>query len=265
MKRTGLVLAVATLVWSPALASDRLTDKDVKELVTRIESGRDKFDNELDGDFKRKVVRGPSGEVSVANFLNDFQQNIDRIEERMKDDYAASAEVATMLRQATLINGFFKQNPAGTRAESEWNRLASDLKALANAYGADFPLAENAAVRRIGDGELASAIDEIAKTSDRFKDSLDNDLKKVTTVDNASRAAAVDLADQFTKEAKELRDLVKDGDPSSAEAKQFMTNASKLREFVGRHQLPTATGVWSGTSSHLQKIAAAYGTTWPSR
>jgi hypothetical protein len=126
MKRTVYALGLVALWWSPVLAADRLTDKDVKSLVGRIEEGRDRFDDALDGDFKSKVLRGPAGEVSIANFLNDFQESIDRIEERLKPEYAASAEVATMLRQASAIDRYFRQNPSGTRAESEWNRLASD-------------------------------------------------------------------------------------------------------------------------------------------
>jgi hypothetical protein len=263
MKRTAVTLAVAAFCSSPLLAADRLTDKDVESLVSRIEDGRDRFDNALDGDVKRKVLRGPGGEVSVANFLNDFQESIDRIEERLKPDYAASAEVGTMLRQASAIDGYFKQNPSGTRAESEWNRLATDLKALANAYGADFPLGENASVRRIGDRELASAIDQVAKTADQMKKSLDTDLKKDTSVDKAARQAIVGEADQLAKDAKALRDRVKDGHPSSAEATQLMARAAKMQAFVNSRRLPSSAGIWSGAAGRLQSVASAYGTAWP--
>jgi hypothetical protein len=262
MKRTVYALGLVALWWSPVLAADRLTDKDVKSLVGRIEEGRDRFDDALDGDFKSKVLRGPAGEVSIANFLNDFQESIDRIEERLKPEYAASAEVATMLRQASAIDGYFRQNPSGTRAESEWNRLASDLKALATAYGADFPLAENATVRRIGDRELATAVQQIAKTADQMKKSLDTDLKKDASVDKAAHEALVAEADQLSKDAKALRDRVKDGHPSSAEATQLMARATKMQAFVASRQLPTTAGIWSGATGHLQSVASAYGTAW---
>ena len=61
-----------------AFAQDRLTDRDVKALVARLEDARDQFDNALDSDLKNKVLRGPNGEVNVKNFLDDFQKNIDR-------------------------------------------------------------------------------------------------------------------------------------------------------------------------------------------
>jgi hypothetical protein len=255
------VIGIATA--SPVVAADRVTDRDVKALVSRIEQGRDRFDDALDGKLKHSIVRGSSGEVNVENFLNDFQESIDRLEQRLKPDYAASAEVATLLRQGSAIDRFFRQQPPGTKGESEWNRLATDLKTLASAYGANFPLADGAAVRRIGDGEVAAAADKIADSAQSLKKSLDTDLKKDTTVDKAGREAIVREADQLSKDAKILRDRVKDGKPSSAEAAQLQARAATLQTFVGGHQVPTAATVWSGINTNLQGLASAYGAPSP--
>ena len=87
MKHAVLAVAAVASLCTPAFAQDRLTDPDVKALVARIEDARDKFDDALDSDLKNKVLRGPNGEVNVKNFLDDFQKNIDRLEERLKPDY----------------------------------------------------------------------------------------------------------------------------------------------------------------------------------
>jgi hypothetical protein len=137
MNRTLWVVACAVLTWSPVLAADRLTDRDVKDLVARIEQGRDRFDDALDDKLKNTILRGPSGEVIVSQFLNDFQENIDRLEERLKPDYAASTEAGTLLRQASAIDRFFRQQPPGTKGE-RMEPAATDLKTLAAAYGTDF-------------------------------------------------------------------------------------------------------------------------------
>jgi hypothetical protein len=266
MKPSGLVVGVVALCWSsPVLAADRLTDRDVKALVSRIEEGRNRFDDALDDKLKRSIVRGPSGEVNVDHFLNDFQASIDKFEERLRPDYAASAEAATLLRQASAIDRFFRQQPARTRGESEWSRLATDLKTLAVAYGADFPLRENAAVRRIGDRELAASVEEIGRTADLLKKALDTDLKKDATVDKQSRQAIVGEADQLKKDAKLLRDRVKDAEPSSAEADRLLARAAKLQAFIGSRQVPTSASAWTNAGDHLQSVASAYGTSWPGR
>jgi hypothetical protein len=259
MKCLLLVLAVIAITWSPALASDRLTDRDLKALVSRIEEGRDKFDNALDGKLKDKVLRGPNGEVKVKDFLNDFQENIDKVEQRLKPDYAASAEVDMLLRQSSAIDQFFRTQPAGTKGESEWNRLAVDLKALAAAYGADFPLPPGATVRRMGDKEVATILDNVADSGDRLKKSLDNELKKDPTIDLANRQSMVDAADQFTQDAKALRNKVKDGDPSSAEAERLMQRASAMHSILKSHQTPLSSGIFSGLAPRLEQLAGAYG------
>ncbi len=258
-----LVVGILGLVWSPARAADRLTDRDVKALVERIDENRDRFKDALDDKVKNEVVRGTSGEVDVKRYLEDFKENIGRLKDRMKPEYAASTEAAAVLRQGSAIERFFRSQSPGVRGESEWNRLASDLAALARAYGAEFPLDEQTPVRRIGDGELVIAIGAVAQAADRLKKSLDQDLKKDPSVDKPSRESAVARADELAKEAKALRDRVKDGKPSSSEAERLLADAGKVREFIGSHKTPASAGVWAQTPAPLQTIAAAYGASRP--
>ena len=261
MKLSHVVLLGALIAVAPVFAADRLTDRDVKALVSRIEQGRDRFDDALDDRFKHSIVREPGGEVNVDRFLNDFQENIDRLEERLKPDYAASTEAATLLRQASAIDRLFRQEPAGTKGESEWNRLATDLKVLAAAYGAEFPLPEGATVRRVGDRELAAAVDELARSADGLKRSLDSDLKKDAAVEKPAREAIVHEAELLSKDAKALRNRVKDGKPSSAEADGVMARAAKLQAFIETHQVPASSSAWAAITPRMQTLAGAYGTT----
>jgi hypothetical protein len=263
MKCTGLMLAAFAFWGSPVQAADRLTDRDVKALVARIEQGRDRFDDALDSKLKHSIVRGPSGEVKVDRFLNDFQESIDRLEERLKPEYAASAEAGALLRQASAIHNLFRSQPAGTRGESEWNRLETDLKALAVAYGASFPLEGTPTVRRIGDRELLGMIDGIARTADWLKKSLDDDLKNNAAIDKPARQAIVGEADQLSKDAKALRDRVKDGHPSSSEAERVLAHASKLQSFIETHQVPASSANWTNIATRLQGVATAYGAALP--
>jgi hypothetical protein len=264
MRVVQLVVVLGIVIAAPSAAADRLTDRDVKALVSRIEDGRDRFDDALDDRLKRSIVRGASGEVNVARFLDDFQESIDHLEERLKPEYAASSEVAAVLRQASGIERFFREQPAGTQGESEWNRLATDLKLLAAAYGTDFPIREGAAVRRVGDRELAAELDQASKSASRFKKALDNDLKKNSSIDSATREEIVREADQLSKDAKTVRERVNDGKPSSAEAEQLLARASKLQAFVANHQVPSAASAWTEIRARLQTVAGAYGMAWPS-
>jgi hypothetical protein len=257
-------IIVATIVMpSLAGAADRLTDRDLKQLVARIEQGRDRFDDALDDKVKHDVLRGAAGEVDVDKFLDDFQESVDRLEGRLKRDYAASSEAAALLHEATAIDRFFREQPAGTKGESEWNRLATDFKTLAAAYGTDFPLADNAVVRRIGDGEVVAAVSEVARSADRVKKSLELDLTNDVRVDQPTREGIVDEADELANDAKTLRDRVKDGKPSSAEADQLFMRAARLQAFIESHTVPASASAWPALNTGLQSIASAYRVSWP--
>jgi hypothetical protein len=264
MKRMHAILLLAALAGSPVLAADRLTDKDVKALAERIDEGRDRFKDALDDKTKHSVLRGPNGEVDVSRFLDDFNDNIDKLKDRLKPEYSASSEAATVLRQASAIDAFFKRQPPGMRGESEWNRLTADFKTLAAAYGTTFPTPDSAPVRRVGDRELATSIDQVGKAADQLKKSLDNDLKKDTTMDKGARQAIVTQADQLAKDAHSVRDRVKDGKPSSAEADRMMA-AADMQTFLDSHQVPASSNIWTAARPQLETVANAYGRSWPAK
>jgi hypothetical protein len=258
MKHRTLIALCLAINAVSAFAADRMTDRDVKSLVARIEDDRDKFDNALDDELKNKILRDATGEVDVKRFLNNFQESIDRLEESLKPGYAGSSEAGALLKQGSALERYFRAQPGGTKGESEWNRLASDLKLLAAVYGNDFPVAEDATFRRIGDKELAESAKLLGTSAQQVKKALDSDLKTAPSVDSASRDSIVQEADQLSKDAKVLRDRVNDGKPSSAEADQLMTRAAKLQTFIQGHQLPASATAWSGARPQLETVAAAY-------
>ena len=263
MKYVLCVVACAAIGWTP-LASDRMTDKDIKALSEKIDQDRDRFEDQLDDNLKNSIFRSATGEVNVKRALDDFQESVKNLKDRLKPEYAASSEAATVLRQASRIDKFFKDKGPGTKGESEWNKLASDLKALAAAYGADFPLPENAPVRRMGDREVAASVDAIAKTADQLKKSLGQDVKKDTAVDPGARAAAIAEVDELSKAAKALRSRLKDGQPSSAEAGKLFATAGRIKSFLDAHQGAVASAsVFGGLAPKLQALAAAYGMPGP--
>ncbi len=164
---------VAALVAMPTLSADRLPDKDVKALLERINNERDRFEDQLDGKIKSSILRGASGEVHVERFLDDLQENVGRLKDRFKSDYAASAEATAVLRQGSDIQRFMSQQPPAFDGASEWTRLASSLGELAKVYATTFPLPEGVQARRFNDREVEKAASELAKSAEQFKKDLE--------------------------------------------------------------------------------------------
>ena len=94
-----------------------------------------------------------------------------------------------MLRQATDIQRYMSTLPPNFDGASEWTRLAASLGELAANYGTTLPLPEGAQARRMNDGELKKAAEDVAKSADQFKKDLDSSLKTDKTIDVATREA----------------------------------------------------------------------------
>ena len=253
----------ATTATAPQHArAERMTDRDLKALVDRLDGKRDRFEDALEGKLKSSILRGPNGEVDVDRFLTDFERSVNELKDRMGEQYVASTEAATVLRQASAIERFFRLQPPGTRGESEWNELAADFKVLAASYGTIFPTPDNASVRRLSRGELAKIADSAARGADQFRKLLDTDLKKDTSLDNTARTALVREVDELKKDGETVRSRVEDDQPASAEIDRLLARAVKIQQSVSGRQLPTATTAWTQLSTHLHGLAGAFNTTW---
>ena len=154
----AVLLAGAVCLWSaPAFtqtAPERLSDKDVKTLIEQVDEGRDKFEGNLDGQFKGSTLRRPSGETKVEDALQDYQDNTKKLRDRFTSDYSASSEVALVLKQSTAINTFMLGSAPAMKGRSEWDRQVTNLKRLAASYGTTFPLPDGATPRRANDKEV---------------------------------------------------------------------------------------------------------------
>ncbi|BCS33089.1 hypothetical protein TBR22_A23150 [Luteitalea sp. TBR-22] len=264
MKKTLLALAAAVLCLVPALArAERLTDKELEKLISRIASEEDRFRDALDPQMKKAIYRGPTGEVNVERALEDFSDAAEKLEDRYKKDYSASTEAADFLRKATAIDAYFKRDQAATRGESEWNRFAENLKVLAAAYGTAFPMPAGAPVRRIGDKELVAAAEGLARDADRLKKAVDTGLKQDKSIDKTTREASVRDIDLLKNDARALKSAVADGKPATATATQLLGRVAKVEESLGRTPVPAASPILGVLGGKASLVAQAFGMSSP--
>ena len=257
----ALVVLTAMVGAAPAGAAERVADQDVKALIERIDNERDRFEDQLDGEVKRSILRGPGGEVNVERYLDDLQENVKKLKERFSSEYAASAEVTTVLRQGGDISRFIASKPPNFDGASEWNRLAASLSQLAAVYGTRMPVPDGQLARRVNDREVKVVTTQVAKDADHFKKELDASLKRDTSVDKPTREAAVRGVDELKADAKRLGSLAGDGRPATGEAKALLDRAASIRGAVGGgHTLsPPARTAWAAIETSLDKVALAFG------
>jgi hypothetical protein len=255
-----MLLASALSLWSmPAFAqarAERFSDKDVKSLLDQVDEGRDKFEGNLDGDFKGSTLRGSTGETKVAGALQDYQDASKKLKDRFTADYSASAEVTAFLKQSTLIGEFMQSQPATMKGRSEWDKQVANLKRLAEAYGTTFPFPAGGTARRMNDKETAAVAATLAEAANRFK----GDLDKEATVAKSDKDAAKKDLDALIKQADLVKSRTKDGKPATTEARQIVEHVAKLQAFVGAHTISVTTN-WQAVQDSFGKLQQAFGLT----
>ena len=255
-----IFLASALALWSsPALAQDRperLSDKDVKVLIEQVDTGRDKFEGNLDGRFKDSTLRGPSGETKVAGALQDYQDSTQKLKDRFTPDYSASAEAATVLKQSMGIDTFMEGSDSGMKGRGEWDQQSTYLRHLAEAYGTTFPLPDGATVRRMNDKETSGFATAIAAAAGRFK----TDLDKAGTLAKPDRDAAKKDADLLIKHANAVKSRTSDGKLATPELRQLVEQVARLQAFVTAHPIPTMAN-WEAVQTSFGKLQQAFGVT----
>jgi hypothetical protein len=256
-----ILLASALFLWSiPALTQarlERLSDNEVQSLIAQVDDDRDKFEGNLDGQFKASTLRGPTGETKVAGVLQDYQDNCQKLKDRFTRDYAASAEVATVLKQSTAIDTFIQGSPSAMKGRTEWDRQTTSLKRLAEAYGTTFPLPDGATVRRMNDKETAAAAGAIATAANRLKSDFDTD----KTLAKPDKDAAKKDVELLINLANTVKSRASDGKPATGEVRQLIEQAAKVQTFIGAHPMPASATTWQAVQASLTKLQQAFGLT----
>ena len=259
MKRFATsILVLTALICGPALAqSARPADSEVEKLIQQVEKSAQVFERELDKDLKKAIVRGPSGEMEMKTFLEDFNTAIDRVKERFEPKYAASSEVTALVRRAGDLDAFVKSQPPSLKGRSEWDSFASSLNSLAAAYGSSFPMKDDNPPRRINDLEVEQAADAAVKSGQSLKRSLS---KVYGKEDKEALKTAEDDIDAMTKAAKGLKARVDDKKPASGEAALFVESVQKVKTDIGDRTLTAdARTAADGIEASLSKVEQAFG------
>jgi hypothetical protein len=257
-QRISVIAAALMLAASAAAAQtgERLSDKEVKALLEEVDTGRDKFEGNLDGGFKGSTIRGPNGETKVAAALQDYQDSTQKLKQRFTTEYSASAEATTVLKQSMQIDAFMKSPSSPTKGRNEWDRQTVILRRLAEAYGTKFPVPDGATARRINDKEAADAAGAVATQAEEIKRAADAD----KTLAKPAKEALKTEMEAVVKQAKALQSRLKDGKPASGDARALKEKIAALT--AGGRQLPPTvlTGV-GALRAPLSKLDQAFGVT----
>ncbi len=136
--RVSLSDGVSTLPGGGSTLPYRLTDKEVDQILRRIEQQSKRFRSSVDSALDKSRLNGTRREDNVNEFIQQFNDEVKRLRDRFSDHKSVAADVQSVLDRAARIDEFMSRRQLSRKAEEDWFRLKANLDELSRAYAVDW-------------------------------------------------------------------------------------------------------------------------------
>ena len=114
--------------------SYRLRDSELNQLISRIESGGNRFQSSLRDAFSRGRYDQRNNDVNMNNDVRDFNNATAQLRNQHNTRQPVADDVQRVLALASPIDTFMRSNQLTNRAQSDWSSLKNELNTLASAF-----------------------------------------------------------------------------------------------------------------------------------
>ena len=112
----------------------RVSDKEVEEIIHRIEGQADRFRKSLDSSLDKSRFNGSRREDDINAFVKEFYKETKRLHDHFDSHKSTINDVQTVLDRASEIDQFMRRNRLKKDAQRDWAILRSYLDDLARVY-----------------------------------------------------------------------------------------------------------------------------------
>lgn len=263
----GLAVAGAGTATARQDAPYRVSDRQLRELVNRIDTHRGAFHASFSQALDRSRVKGNLADGEIDRSESAFEQAADLLRDRLNDARADRSDAASLLRCASSIDRFMTRNQLDKPAQSDWETLRLDMDDLARAYGMAWrPSAASQNVAdRVDDRHVDLLLKQIREKADRFDRSLEGAFDR-GRIDEVEGKDAIHLAVRdFKQAADRLRDRLKGRQADIADVEEVLRRGAVIDGIMQRHQLTArAEQNWLSLRGDLDRLARASNIAWTS-
>jgi hypothetical protein len=255
----------------------RITDKEVEQILKRIENQSNNFRHSLDASLDRSRLNGTNREDDFNSFMKNFEEQTKRLRDRFDDHKSVAADVEAVLNGAASIDQFVYRQRLNERAQNDWSTLRASLDDLARAYNVAWrwegvavltpsTVATGTAVGlpyRLSDKEIERILHRIENQSGKFRGSLDSALDRSRLNDTDREDDINSFIKEFDQEVKRLHDRFDDRKSVAADVQSVLDHAARIDNFMRRRGLgERAEREWSALRANLDQLAEAYSVSW---
>ncbi len=111
-----------------------ITDKEVEDIIHRLESQSDRFRKSLDSALDKSRFDGTRQEDDINAFVKDFYKETKTLHSHFDSHKSTTSDVQTVLDRAAQIDQFMRRNRLKKDAQKDWAVLRAYLDELARVY-----------------------------------------------------------------------------------------------------------------------------------
>lgn len=112
----------------------RVSDKEVEDIIHRLESQSDRFRKSLDSALDKSRFNGTRREDDINAFVKDFYKETKTLHDHFDSHKSTATDVQTVLDRAAQIDQFMRRNRLKKDAQQDWTVLRAYLDELARVY-----------------------------------------------------------------------------------------------------------------------------------
>jgi len=255
---------------SPGVAGQqqpsRLSDQQVKDLLSRIQMRTDTFRGSLEQAINHNPINGSQAEGRINQSVKDFEQSSDRLRDRVNDRRSSTADVEEVLRRASVVDGFMTGHQLEAAAERDWQALRLDLDALARGHGVAWSwTGSRNGTSRVDDQQVKQLLARIKKEADQFRGSLDKALDRSRLDGSREENSINQSVTDFAKATNRLRTRFDRRQMVTGDVEDVLRRGGGIDRFMftERGQLPVNTeNDWLAVRRDLDGLARAYNLAW---
>jgi len=266
------VIFSTALSVSAQVRAYRVTDNQVKTVITRIETRTDTFRRQTERIFDNNRNRNNRAELiaQLNSYVNDFENSTDNLSNNFTSRRSSTEDVQEVLNRAAYIDSFLRTNRVNTTAQTQWNLIRSDLNILAGYYRVswnwntipNYPTNNNTLPYSVTDNQVQVVINRLETGTDEFR----RQIERVYTNRNndlQSKNQIVSYVNDFENSTDNLKNSFTSRRSSSIEVQDVLSRAAFIENFMRNNRgASRAQSQWNLVRTDLDTLAGFYRVSW---
>lgn len=249
----------------------RVTDRQVQNLINRIETRTDVFRRGLERSLDRSILNSTRSEDAINDFVADFEEATDNLRNNFSARRSTSADVQEVLLRANYIENFMRRYRLNPNVQQQWILVRNDLNLLANYYNVNWTWGGTMATSPVSttrpytvtDVQLQGLLVRIEQRTDVFKRQVNRSLDRSTINGTRSEDSLNRFITDFENATDRLRQRFDARQSVGADVEAVLMQARMIDNFVRDNRLSVnAESQWNLLRNDLNTLASYYSLNW---